>query len=323
MREVQVVIGPRALLPTEPTGSRIAGCARSQHNAIQRQSRTERCGWHVTDSNQKVQLRISNAEVWSPEATPILRDIDWTVHEGEHWALIGPNGSGKSTLLSLAGANRFPSKGTVEILGETLGKTSVWELKERIGAVSPAMPQYDWFTVEEIVLTGATGTIQPRWECYGDAEFARAAELLALLGCSELRTREIVTCSQGERQRVRIARALMVNPPLLLLDEPATGLDLPAREALVVAMSELAIAQPTLTTVTVSHHLEELPPTTTHALLLRDGQVVASGHAADVLTSELVSACFGFDVRVTRDEGRWLARAAASWRSRDGVRHPV
>jgi iron complex transport system ATP-binding protein len=268
-------------------------------------------------------IRAEAVDVWVPDGTRLLQSIDWTVRAGEHWALIGPNGAGKSTLLALVSANRFPSRGSMTVLGETLGRTDVWALRERIGSVNPALPQYDWFTVVEIVLTGATGTIQPRWDCYGEPELLRAGELLKLLGCAELGGREVGTCSQGERQRVRIARALMPAPPLLLLDEPATGLDLPAREALIVALSELSQAQPELATVIVSHHLEELPPTTTHALLLRGGSIVACGEVERVLTSEHVSACFGFDVRVHREEGRWAARAAASWRTREGLRRPV
>jgi iron complex transport system ATP-binding protein len=267
-------------------------------------------------------VEMLGVNVFVPSGVTILSGIDWTVRSGEHWALIGPNGSGKSTLLSLCGAARHPSSGSVSILGERLGETSVWELRERIGTVNPAMPLYDWFTAEEIVLTGATGTIQPRWDVYGDSHHQRAQDLLGLLGCEELREREISTCSQGERQRVRIARSLMADPPLLLLDEPATGLDLPAREALIVALSELAVAQPELATIIVSHHLEELPPTTTHALLMRGGKIVASGQVAEALTSANVSACFGFDIRVHREEGRWVARAAASWRTRDGRRQP-
>jgi iron complex transport system ATP-binding protein len=277
----------------------------------------------VHETSEQVVLRMESVDVWVPDGTPLLRDIDWTVVAGDHWALIGPNGAGKSTLLALAGATRHPSRGRVSVLGETLGQTSIWELRERIGTVNPVLPQYDWFTVEDIVLTGATGTIQPRWECYGEVERARASELLALLGCEELRDREIASCSQGERQRVRIARALMADPPLLLLDEPATGLDLPAREALIVALSDLAQARPELATVIVSHHLEELPPTTMHALLLRGGRVVAAGPVEETLSSEHVSACFGFDVRVHREDGRWAARAAASWRTREGLRRPV
>jgi iron complex transport system ATP-binding protein len=287
-----------------------------------------RVDWRVKRAEQSVGeggivLRVEEADVWVPDGTPLLQCIDWAVRAGEHWALIGPNGAGKSTLLALAGATKYPSRGRVSILGEVMGETNVWALKERIGAVNPLLPQYDWFTVEEIVLTGATGTVQPQWDRYDDSEYERAGHLLAMLGCEELREREIATCSQGERQRVRIARALMSEPPLLLLDEPATGLDLPAREALIVALSELARAQPELATVIVSHHLEELPPTTTHALLLRGGRIVASGLVDDALTSEHISTCFGFDIRVHRQEGRWAARAAASWRTREGLRRPV
>jgi iron complex transport system ATP-binding protein len=266
---------------------------------------------------------MESVDVWVAEGITILRGIDWSVRANEHWALIGPNGSGKSTLLSLAAATRHPSAGHVSVLHERMGQTDVWALRERIGAVNPAMPQYEWFTVLDIVLTGATGTIQPRWECYGEPEERRARELLELLGCGQLAEREIKSCSQGERQRVRIARALMADPPLLLLDEPATGLDLPAREALIVALSDLAVNRPDLATVIVSHHLEELPPTTTHACLLRDGAFVASGLAEEVLTSEHVSTAFGFDVRVHREDGRWSARAAASWRTKAGLRQTV
>ena len=249
-------------------------------------------------------IDMENAKVWVNDATTILQGIDWRVRAGEHWALIGPNGSGKSTLLSLASASRHPSSGSVAILGGRMGKISVWELKKRIGVVDPSLRLYDWLTVEDVVLTGATS----------EADLAKAHELLALLGCWRMKDREIKTCSQGERQRVRIARALMPSPPLLLLDEPATGLDLPAREALIAALRELACAQPNLATVLVSHHLEELPPTTTHALLLREGFVVASGLIEETITNETVSACFGLDVEVRREEGRYLARASADWR---------
>jgi iron complex transport system ATP-binding protein len=259
-------------------------------------------------------IEMENAKVWVNDTTTILQGIDWRVRAGEHWALIGPNGSGKSTLLSLAAATRHPSSGSVGILGGRMGKTSVWELKKRIGVVDPSLRLYDWLTVEDVVLTGATGAIQPKWGEYSEADLAKAHELLALLGCLRMKDREIKTCSQGERQRVRIARALMPSPPLLLLDEPATGLDLPAREALIAALRELAGAQPTLATVLVSHHLEELPPTTTHALLLRDGLAVASGPIEATITNETVSACFGLDVEVRREHGRYLARASADWR---------
>jgi iron complex transport system ATP-binding protein len=269
----------------------------------------------VSDGNVPI-LDLERVKLWVPDGTPILRDVSWTVRAGEHWALLGPNGSGKSTLLSLAGAVRHPSEGSVTVLGGRLGRVSLWELRERIGVIDPSLKILDWLTVEEVVLTGATGTIWPLPDRIGEAERTRARALLDLLGCAGLATREITTCSQGERQRVRIARALMTDPPLLLLDEPATGLDLPAREALLAALATLAAARPELATVLVSHHLEELPPSTTHALLLRDGAVVAAGRAAETLTSDLVTAAFGFPVAVTRDDGRWSARATANWHTR-------
>ena len=259
-------------------------------------------------------IDVENASVWVNDRTTILSGIGWRVRAGEHWALIGPNGSGKSTLLSLAAAVRHPSEGAVTILGERMGKTSVWELRKRIGVVDPALTLYDYLTVEDIVLTGASGTIQPKWGEYTSADVAQARRLLRLLGCLQLKEREIKTCSQGERQRVRIARALMPDPPLLLLDEPATGLDLPAREALIAALEDLAAARPRLATVLVSHHLEELPPSTTHALLLKDGRAIAAGPIESTITNETVSACFGLDVDVRREHGRFLARAAAGWR---------
>jgi len=264
--------------------------------------------------DRDIVIEIEHAHVWVNDSTTILRGIDWQVRAGEHWALIGPNGSGKSTLLSLAAAVRHPSAGRVTILGQQMGKTSVWVLRKQIGVVDPALKLYDHLTVEDIVLTGVTGTIQPKWGEYTGEDRDRADGLLTLLGCARMKAREIKTLSQGERQRVRIARALMPDPPLLLLDEPATGLDLPAREALIAALGDLAAARPELATVLVSHHLEELPPTTTHAFLLRDGRPVAVGPIEETITNQTVSACFALDVDVRRDHGRYLARAAAGWR---------
>lgn len=258
-------------------------------------------------------LDFERVRVWTPDGTDILRDVSWHVAPGEHWALLGANGAGKSTLLALAGAVRHPSEGTVTVLGGRLGRVDMPALRRRIGVVDPSLPLLDWLTVEDVTLTGASGTIRPLWNRYCDAERARARSLLTLLGCAALADRRIATCSQGERQRVRIARALMPAPPLLLLDEPAVGLDLPAREALLGSLSALAEADPALTTVLVTHHLEELPVSTSHALLLQGGTVQAAGPAAKTLTSALVSACFGFDVRVRHEDGRWSARAAASW----------
>ncbi len=252
-------------------------------------------------------LELEGVRVWAPGSDDLLKGITWRVEPGEHWALLGPNGAGKTTLLSLAGARRQPSSGTVRVLGQRLGGVDMRELRRLVGVVDQDLRMPDELTAESVVLTGATGTIQPLWERYGDAERARARELLELMGCAHLARRRAGTCSQGERGRLRIARALMASPRLLLLDEPASGLDLAARELLLAALDELAVFEPDLATVLVSHYLEDLPPRTSHALLLSAGEVVAAGEAASALSSEAVSACFGIGVEVRRQDGRWLA----------------
>jgi iron complex transport system ATP-binding protein len=252
-------------------------------------------------------LELDRVRVWTPGGGDLLREVSWRVRAGEHWALLGPNGAGKSTLLSLAGARRHPSSGSVRVLGQRLGSVDMRELRRSIGVVDPALRMPDELTAEAVVLTGASGSVQPLWDRYGPAERDRALELLELLGCASLAGRRVGTCSQGERGRVRIARALMPAPPLLLLDEPASGLDLAARELLLAALAELAAFDPALATAVVSHHLEDLPAHTSHALLLAGGAVVGAGEVATTLTSEAVSACFGVGVTVGRHDGRWLA----------------
>ncbi len=252
-------------------------------------------------------LELEGVRVWTPRGAELLRAITWRVRAGEHWALLGPNGAGKSTLLSLAGARRHPSAGSVRVLGERLGKVDVRELRRLIGVVDPALRMPDELSAETVVLTGASGSVQPLWNRYGAIERARARELLELVGCAHLAGRRVGTCSQGERGRIRIARALLPAPRLLLLDEPASGLDLAARELLLSALSDLATFEPELATVVVSHHLEDLPPRTSHALLLARGEVVASGPVDRALTGETVSSCFGLPVRLQRRGGRWMA----------------
>jgi iron complex transport system ATP-binding protein len=261
-------------------------------------------------------LELTDVFLWLPEGLQVLQQIDWTVRPGDQWALLGPNGSGKSTLISIAGAMRFPSKGAAEVLGKRLGTISLWDLREQIGHISPSQTVHDWQTVEDVVLTGATSTAWVLHDRVNEADRMRAREQLELVGALDLAEREFATLSQGEKQRVRIARALMPDPPLLLLDEPATGLDLPSREALLSALAVLARRKPDQATVFVSHHLEELPPSTTHAMLLRAGEIVASGPAPEVLTSENVSAAFGYPITVTYHDGRWSARGSASWHTR-------
>jgi iron complex transport system ATP-binding protein len=171
----------------------------------------------------------------------------------------------------------------------------------------------DWLTGHEAVLTGLKNTLWPHWDDWGDAEYAEAGAALDAVGSGAIGAQEIGTLSHGERQRVRIARALIKAPELLLLDEPATGLDFPAREALLASLDQLAKAYPDLPTVMVSHHLEELPVSTSHVLLMRGGEVLAKGPVDEILTSELVSECFGFPIDVHEFDGRWAARASVGW----------
>ncbi|MEV0826663.1 ABC transporter ATP-binding protein [Nonomuraea rubra] len=241
----------------------------------------------------------------------LLRDISLTVNPGEHWALLGANGAGKSTLLSLLGAVTHPSGGVVQVLGRTMGRVDVRELRSYLGHVNPRHTPDGPLRVRDVVLTGLTGTAAsvPRWTPTRQ-ESERADQLIAMLGMSHRAQATWATLSQGERGRALIARGLMPQPRLLLLDEPATGLDLAAREQLLAGIDALRAQHPSLATVLVTHHLEELPATTTHAMLLRDGRCLAGGPVAGVLTSELVSACFDHPVRLVRsDDGRWAARA--------------
>jgi iron complex transport system ATP-binding protein len=265
-------------------------------------------------------LRLSGVTVWEwddrlRQRQPILTGIDWTVGPGEQWAVLGPNGAGKSTLLDICAGMRHPSLGRVEILGETVGRVDLRALRERIGHVDVKTEEAfsPRRTAQEVVLTGATGTIQVLEERMCAANRSRAAQLLEQFGCAGVAEHAFAACSQGERRRILLARALMRRPPLLLLDEPADGLDLPGREALLTALASLAgeFAPPAV--VLVTHHLEELPPSISHALLLADGRASACGPAPAVLADEPLSACFGVPVSVSRADGRWAARATPSW----------
>ncbi|MFF2348603.1 ABC transporter ATP-binding protein [Kitasatospora sp. NPDC058115] len=246
----------------------------------------------------------------------LLRGIDLTIRPGEHWALLGPNGAGKSTLLALLGAVSHPTRGEVDVLGRRLGRVDIRELRAHLGHVNPRHPLRSPLTVREVVLTGVTNTIEPDLHRKpAPEELDRAELLIDTLGMAAAAESPWTTLSQGERGRALIARALMPSPRLLLLDEPATGLDLTARELLLDSLDLLRHQHPELASVLVTHHLEELPESTTHALLLRGGETVAAGPVDAVMTTELVSATFGHPIRIARHEGRWTARAAAPRRS--------
>ncbi|MEE1826286.1 ATP-binding cassette domain-containing protein [Streptomyces sp. BE20] len=242
----------------------------------------------------------------------LLRGIDLEIRAGEHWALLGPNGAGKSTLLALLGAVSHPTRGEVDVLGRRLGRVDVRELRAHLGHVNPRHPLRSPLTVREVVLTGLTNTIEPDlYRKPGPEERDRAERLIDTLGMTAAAESPWTTLSQGERGRALIARALMPSPRLLLLDEPATGLDLTARELLLDSLDLLRHQHPDLASVLVTHHLEELPESTTHALLLREGETVAAGPVDEAMTTELVSVTFGHPIRISRHEGRWTARAAA------------
>ncbi|APY86252.1 ABC transporter ATP-binding protein [Streptomyces alfalfae] len=243
------------------------------------------------------------------DGRPVLEDVDLTVRPGEHWALLGANGAGKSTLLGLCGAVTHPTRGTVEVLGRRLGSVDLRELRAYVGHVDPRHPLRSPLRVRDVVLTGLTNSIEPvpRWRPTPEQR-ERAGHLIALLGLGHREDARWPTLSQGERGRTLIARSLMPSPRLLLLDEPATGLDLAGRERLLDSLDTLREAHPELATVLVTHHLEELPTGTTHALLLRDGRALASGGVDAVLTSDRISKCFDHPVRLERGDGRWSVR---------------
>jgi len=246
------------------------------------------------------------------ETSLLLRNVDWTVHGSERWIVIGPNGAGKTTLLQVASTLVFPTEGTVEVLGERLGEVDVFELRPRIGLTSAALAERvpSGEKVIDLVLT-ASYAILGRWkEDYESADVTRAVELLDALGCAHLIRRRFATLSEGERKRVQIARALMPDPEILLLDEPAAGLDLGGREDLLRRLSALASNTKSPMMVLVTHHVEEVPDGFTHAMLLRRGSVLAAGPIADVFTARNLSRCFGVPLEIEYRRSRWAAWAA-------------
>jgi iron complex transport system ATP-binding protein len=225
--------------------------------------------------------------------------------------VLGANGAGKTTLLQIASAQLHPSGGEAYLFGERLGAVDVFELRPRIGLASAAISQRipGGELVTDVVVS-AGYSVLGRWrEAYGRLDVRRAAKLLERFGVGDLAERTYGTLSEGERKRVQIARALMTDPELLLLDEPAAGMDLGGREDLVRRLTRFAADPDAPASVLVTHHVEEIPPGVTHVLLLRGGAVVASGLPRDVLTDDNLSTTFGLALRVERHDGRWYARA--------------
>jgi iron complex transport system ATP-binding protein len=241
----------------------------------------------------------------------ILGPISWEVGIGERWVILGPNGAGKTTLFQIAATQMHPTSGKASILGSMLGKVDVFDLRPRIGLMGSSLLGYfpEDEKVIDVVLTAAYG-ILGRWrEEYELWDESRAVALLTTLGVRELASRDFFTLSDGEKKRTMIARALMANPELLLLDEPASGLDLGGREDLLQRLENLAGDEAAPATIIITHHIEEIPTSTTHALLLREGRVVASGMIREVLTDEFVSATYGLPIKVTQIGNRFTASA--------------
>jgi iron complex transport system ATP-binding protein len=250
-----------------------------------------------------------HVETFTRDGVDILRDIRWQVNPGEHWAVLGPNGAGKSSLLSIVAGYEWPSRGRVAVLGETYGQCDMRALKERIGWVSSAL--FEWLparqSARQVAATGIHATIGS-WHGLSAQDLIRADDALRSIGAYAFRNKRYGVLSQGEKQRVMIARALVTNPDLLILDEPCAGLDPGSRERLINDVDGLCAKRNGPTLILVSHHVEEIPSHGTHALLLKEGHVLAAGPLGEVLTNELLSELYDHQCKVGSDKGRYWLR---------------
>lgn len=245
------------------------------------------------------------------DGRPVLVDVDWTVTPGDRWVVLGPNGSGKTTLLRVASLYLYPTTGTVRVLGEIAGRVDVRRFRTRIGLASAALGRQlrPELTARYVVMTARHGALEPWWHEYDAADRAKAEALLDRFGVGDRADQAFGTFSSGERQRVQLARTLMTDPDLVLLDEPTAGLDLGGREDLLLRLTGLAHDPATPPLVLVTHHADEIPEGFTHALVLGTRRVVAQGPIDEVLTGEVLSDAFGLPLSVDHRDGRWSARA--------------
>jgi iron complex transport system ATP-binding protein len=242
---------------------------------------------------------------------PILTNVDWQVRSDQRWVIIGPNGAGKTTLLRVAASQIHPSTGTAKLLGSTLGQVNVFDLRTRIGFASNSMSSHipNSESVLDAVMTASYG-ITGRWnEMYDDVDERRARRVLAEWQLDELADRAFGTLSDGEKKRAQIARAVMPDPELLLLDEPVASLDMAAREHTISVLGNYASAPTAPAIIMVTHHIEEIPTGFTHALILSRGQVYAAGEIDSTLTTEKISGAFGFGLEISKDGGRFRVKA--------------
>lgn len=242
---------------------------------------------------------------------PAVRGIDLRLEQGQFLTVFGPNGAGKTTLLRLASLYLHPSTGTVDVLGQRLGRTDVRRLRTRIGLVSPALAGMlrDTIPAVEVVMAAREAALETWWHAYGDKDRAAALALLDRMGVAALASRPFGALSSGERQRVLLARSLWGDPGIVLYDEPTAGLDLGAREDLISRLADLAADPTTPPLILVTHHVEEIPPSFTHCLLVGDGRIAAQGPLASVLTAPALSKVFGVSLALDHHDGRYAARA--------------
>jgi iron complex transport system ATP-binding protein len=260
-------------------------------------------------STEPVALRLE-AVSFERDGNLILSGIDWQVRGGERWVLLGRNGSGKTSMIRIASLYEHPSSGVVEVLGERLGRTDVRTLRTRIGLASPALGDQirSGLAARDVVMCGLHAALEPWWHQYDDGDRRRAREVLDRMAVGHVADHSFGTLSSGERQRVLLARQLMVDPGIVLLDEPTAGLDLAGREELVEALDHLAASGPPM--VLVTHHVEEIPTSFTHMVALRRGRILAKGPIDETLTAEVLGECFELELELTRHGGRWSARRA-------------
>jgi iron complex transport system ATP-binding protein len=247
------------------------------------------------------------------DGTEILRSIDWSIETDEHWVVVGPNGGGKSTLLRVAGLAEHPTSGSVRVLGVELGRADIRSLRSRVGISSAGLVDQlrGSLTAEEVVRCGRFGALEPWWHTYTESDTDRALGLLGSVGLTGFGGHTLATLSSGERQRALLARTLMNDPSLVLLDEPTAGLDFVGREQLIRSLDELAVRDDGPATVLVTHHLEDVPGSTTHLLAIGGGSIVAAGPIDEVLDEALLGDLFGVPVALTRHGRRWSARASS------------
>jgi iron complex transport system ATP-binding protein len=245
------------------------------------------------------------------EGVSVLTRVDWQVLAGERWVILGPNGSGKTTLLQVAAARLWPTAGTVEVLGARLGRVDVRTLRPRVALVSGSVTRQlrPDLPARDVVAAGRYGALETWWHSYTADDWEKADRLLARGGVEHIGDRPFGVISEGERQQVLLARALMTDPELLMLDEPFAGLDLGARERLLVQLAALASDPASAPIILVTHHCEEIPPGFTHGGLVSRGALLATGPLGEVVTSARVSDCFGVEVAVGCTDERWWSRA--------------